>query len=100
MKEWLNRLPSISRNFYVVTGVLFLVWMAFFDSNDFITQFKNYAKLSELEEEKSYYQQKTVEVQEEGEALFGNQRQLEKFARENYLMKKKTEDVYIIQVQE
>ena len=54
-------------------------------------------KLEELKEEKSYYEQKIIEVKSERENLLSSRGQLEKFARENYLMKKKTEDVYIIQ---
>jgi len=70
--------------------------MLFFDSNDFINQFTMKNKLEELKDEKTYYQEKITEVKDERTNLLSNKHQLEKFARENYLMKKKSEDVYVI----
>ena len=71
--------------------------MMFFDTNDFINQFRMSSKLEELHNEKEYYEAKIIEVKEEKQELFSNARQLEKFAREKYLMKKKNEDVYILE---
>jgi cell division protein DivIC len=70
--------------------------MLFFDSNDFLNQFAMKSKLNELQEEKAYYEEKIIEVKEERTRLLSNRDQLEKFARETYLMKKKSEDVYIV----
>jgi len=53
-------------------------------------------QLIRLEEDKEYYTEKIEEVKMEREALIGNKQKLEKFARENYLMKKPSEDVYIL----
>ena len=94
--KWPNRIPSIFRNFYFVSGLVFGVWMIFLDSNNLISRFGLTRKLSNLENEKEYYEEKILEVQKDREELFGNQDMLEKFAREKYLMKKETEDVYLI----
>lgn len=88
--------PPFMRNFYSGTLAVFFVWMLFFDSNDFITQYKTWRKLKDMENERDYYIEKIQEVRGDREELFGNPRQLEKFARESYLMKKKTEEVYIV----
>jgi cell division protein FtsB len=71
--------------------------MLFLDSNDFISQYKSTKRLQELEEEKTYYEKKIEEVEHDRKELMGNDELLEKFAREKYLMKKKTEDVYVIE---
>ena len=92
----LNKLPRFTRNFYLLFGVFFLVWMLFIDSNDFYTQYKLRKKLSDLENEKEYYLEKIKEVQKDREELLSNQHLLEKFAREKYLMKKDSEDLFII----
>jgi cell division protein FtsB len=92
-----KKLPPFARNFYVVTGAFILVWMLFFDQNDFISQFRMGQKLNDLENEYAYYQEKMPEVILEMEALKNNSEDIEKFAREKYLMKKKTEEVFIIQ---
>jgi cell division protein DivIC len=92
----LKRVPPIFRNFYVVGIAFFLVWMTFLDQNDFLSRFRLSAKLRSLENEKEYYQEKIKEVEKDHQHLFGDNESLEKFAREKYLMKKKTEDIYLI----
>ncbi|HBH22376.1 MAG TPA: septum formation initiator [Cytophagales bacterium] len=95
----LKKLPPFARNFYFITGCSFLVWMLFLDSNNLIAQFKLRNKLSDLNEEKEFYQQKIEEVKEDREQLLTDEEMLEKFAREKYLMKKKSEDLYVIEVE-
>jgi len=92
----IKRLPPIFRNFYVVGIVFFLVWMTLLDQNDFISRFRLTAKLRSLENEKEYYQEKIQEVQKDHDELFGERESLEKFAREKYLMKKDTEEIFLI----
>lgn len=93
----LKKLPPAFRNFYIVTILSFIVWMTFLDSNDFISRFKMGAKLRSLENEKEYYQEKISEVEKDRQELMTNKELLEKFAREKYLMKKETEDIFIVQ---
>ena len=88
------------RNYYVVTGAAFIVWLAFFDSNDLYSQHKMNRKLHNLENERNYYIEKIDEVKADREELMSNERLLEKFAREKYLMKKPQEDLYIVVVEE
>jgi len=90
------KLPRFTRNFYFIIGFFFLIWMLFIDANDIVTQYKLSNKLKTLEEEKAYYLQKIEEVKEEREELLSNDKLLEKFAREKYLMKKESEDLFII----
>jgi len=94
----LKKLPPIFRNFYVVTGLCFVIWLTFLDSNDLISRFSLSAKLHSLENEKEYYEKKIEEVEKDRKELMTNKELLEKFAREKYLMKKESEDVFIIQV--
>ncbi len=84
------------RNFYVVAGLVFLMWMLFLDSNDFMARYKLSARLRALENDKAYYVEKIKEVEKDREELFGDRESLEKFAREKYLMKKENEDVFVI----
>jgi len=74
----------------------FLVWLTFFDSNDLYTQLKQTAKLKGLEDEKEFYVEKIAEVKSDREELLSDDELLEKFARENYLMKKPDEEIYVI----
>lgn len=91
-----RKVPPLFRNFYFLATVFFLVWMTFIDSNDLITRAKMVSKLRSLEREKEYYQEKIVEVEKDRKELMTNKELLEKFAREKYLMKKESEDVFVI----
>jgi cell division protein DivIC len=83
-------------NFYLVVGAFFFIWMLFLDSNDLISRFRLMGKLNSLKNEKEYYLEKMEEVKQTREELMGNQQLLEKFAREKYLMKKPSEDIFIV----
>ena len=85
------------RNFYAVSCFCFLIWMIFLDSNDLISRFRMGAKLRSLENEREYYQEKITEVEKDRQELTTNKELLEKFAREKYLMKKPSEEIFIIQ---
>lgn len=92
----MQTLKRLFSNFYVVVGVLFVVWLTFFDSTDLYTQIKQTAKLRNLTQEKEFYLEKIEEVKADREELLSNDELLEKFARENYLMHKEGEDVFIV----
>lgn len=92
----MTKLPKVFRNFYFVSLAIFFVWMLLLDSNNLVARFQLGSKLNALEDEKEYYEEKIEEVKEDRSALFGDRESIEKFARENYLMKKETEDIYII----
>lgn len=90
------KVPSFFNNFYFIVTCIFLSWMFFFDSNDFITQYQRSERLEKLEKEKIFYKQGTKEIEEEFDKLSTSKTILEKFARENHFLKKPQEDVYII----
>lgn len=94
--EWTKTLPPIFRDFFFLSSIVFVIWMIFFDSNDLISQYRMNSQYNALLNEKEYYEQKIVEVKAEQEALLKDKVKLEKFAREHYLMKKPSEDIYIL----
>lgn len=79
-----------------MAGLFFVIWLLFFDSNDLFTQSRLSKKKKDLEESKEFYEDKILEVKNDREALVTDDEALEKLAREKYLMKKDSEDVYII----
>lgn len=85
-----------SKNFYVLFTLFFIIWMVFIDSNDVVSQFKLRSKLKELENQREFYLQRKEKIKADREELMSNYELLEKFARERYYMKKKTEDLYVV----
>ena len=83
-------------NKYTIVGLLFVIWIALFDKYSFIDQLQLRSKISQLEKEKNYYRKKVEEDKRKKDELLGNRDNLEKFAREQYLMKKENEDIFII----
>ena len=92
----IKKLPGAFKNFYVVSLVIFLAWMLLLDSNNLVARYQLGSKLNSLEDEKEYYEQKIREVEKDRSELFGDRESIEKFAREKYLMKKESEDIYVI----
>ena len=96
IKPFMIKLKRLSKNFYFISGILFLVWMLSFDSNDLFLQFQRSSKLHQLGAKKDFYLEKIEGVEKDRKELLSDDELLEKYARENYLMRKPTEDLYIV----
>ncbi len=90
------KLLGFTKNFYFIFSAFFLIWMLFVDANDIFTQYRLNQQRKNLEGEKAYYLEKIEEVRKDREELLSNNELLEKFAREKYLMKKPSEDLFIV----
>ncbi len=72
--------------------------MLFFFSDSSVTKRIRYeSQIKDLESQIEYYRHQTETDREKLNELQSNKEDLEKFARENYLMKKENEEVFIIQ---
>ncbi len=100
MHQALSTIGRVLRNFYFLTTVAFVVWMAVFDTNDLGKQYEMYHKWRELRTEKLYYEANIRTVQQDRAELLSSPALLEKFAREKYLMKRPGEDVFVLVPQE
>ena len=92
----LKKIFSILFNKYLLTTVAFIVWMIFFDSNNLITRNKLQATLDSLNQVKHYYLQDIKQDSAMYQGLLRDSNQLERFAREKYLMKRDHEDLFLV----
>jgi len=76
--------------------LVFGIWVFFFDQNNLFDRFSDMKKLKELEKEKIYYENKIKEDQQRIYELTSDKDDIEKFARETYLMKKDNEDIFVV----
>jgi len=76
--------------------IVFVGWMSFFDQNNMIDRIQNMNQLHQLEKDKIYFTNKIKENTTKLNELQTDSKNLEKFAREQYLMKKDNEDIFII----
>lgn len=82
-----------NKYFLVIIGLFF--WLLYFDKNDVFTQFDLIKKCNKLNSEKEYYIAEIENNKKEIFELQNNQKSLETFAREKYLMKRDNEDVFV-----
>jgi cell division protein FtsB len=92
----LTKIWPYVNNKYFLTFLGFLVWLSFFDRNDFITTWSYRQKLKDVRKEEQHYEDMIVRYKADLNDLRTNHETLEKYAREKYKMKKENEDVFLI----
>ncbi len=70
--------------------------MSFFDMNNLFFRYRIANEVSVLEDNIEEHKKAIAELDQQKKYLFGNDRNLQRFAREKYLMKKDNEDVFVI----
>jgi cell division protein FtsB len=83
-------------NKYVIASLIFLLWILFFDQNNLLNRLSDLRNLREMKAQKEYYEKKIETDIQRTKELETDDDNLEKFAREQYLMKKSDEDVFVI----
>jgi len=91
-----NSVFKILTNIFVIILIPFLIWMVFFDENSYLVHRKFDNEINDLESTITFYQDKIAKDKETIKKL-QDSLELERFAREKYLMKKENEDIYIIE---
>lgn len=92
---WFAILPLL-KNKYTLSMIIFFGWVIFFDQNNLLQRTKIVNELHQLEKDKLYYINKIKADSQKLNELKTSEDNLEKFAREQYLMKKDNEDIFII----
>lgn len=92
-KHFHNSNPARTRNKYVLVFLVFGLWLAFFDKNRWISQWQLQRTIYKYENEKEAIREDMKRLQSEAKDLNTD---LEKFGREEYLMTKNDEDLFII----
>lgn len=81
--------------YWILFGI-FALWMLFFDSNNAFYRYSIAQDVSALEDARDAYSKQISDLRRQRTELFGNQVNLEKFAREKYMMKKDNEDLFVV----
>jgi cell division protein DivIC len=94
--KFIDKVPPILRNKYILTILIFFVWILFLDSNNLISRIGDMRELHRLRNDREYLQNKVETDKKKINELKTDNHNLEKFAREQYLMKKPGEDIFIV----
>ncbi len=92
----LTKIRKIFINKYVIVLLVFAVFVTFFDEHNLIHRWETHQKINELENELKFYQDEIKSTRQKKKDLQSSDENLEKFAREQYYMKKDNEDIFII----
>jgi cell division protein DivIC len=94
--KFIEKIPPFLKNKYVLTLIIFTVWILLLDSNNLLSRYKEIKNLKKLKSDREYYLKRIEEDKRKLYELKTSNRNLEKFAREQYRMKKPDEDLFII----
>ncbi|MGB5274236.1 MAG: septum formation initiator family protein [Flavobacteriaceae bacterium] len=94
-KKWFG----ILTNMYVLVLTVFLVWMVFFDTNSLLIHLELKREIDKLEKQQEFLREEITNDKKIIEKL-SDPEELEKFAREQYYLKKKDEEIYLIEFED
>lgn len=94
-KSFFQRKVFYTNKYFIVT-VLCFVYIVLISQNNLIERISAIKTKNELIKQKEYYQNKIKENTEKIRELRSNKALLEKFVREEYLMKQKDEVIFLV----
>lgn len=91
-----SKIIKFFTNKYVIILLFFIVWMLFFDENSYINHRELNNDIDKLENANEYYKS---EIEGDSKIIenLKDPDSLEKYAREEYKMKKENEEIFIIE---
>lgn len=95
-KNFLHKVLSFLINKYFLVFMGFMVWIIVFDPHNLIDRSDMKKRLRSLKQDTLYYHDKINRDQELIKQLKTSPQNLERFAREQFLMKAPDEDVFVI----
>jgi cell division protein FtsB len=94
-KKWFG----VVTNMYVLVLTVFVIWMVFFDTNSLLIHWELKKQINNLEKQKEFLHEEIDRDKKIIEKL-SDPEELEKFAREQYYLKKKNEEIYLIEYED
>ncbi|MGL4992714.1 MAG: FtsB family cell division protein [Bacteroidales bacterium] len=86
-----------SDKFMILLSISFFFWLSFFDEDNFCRRFSMWNEIKSLESDKQELIEEIENSQAKLERLHSDVETLERYAREEYLLRKKNEDIFIIE---
>jgi len=93
------KVVTIFSSIYILILTAFVVWMVFFDTNSLRIHMELKKEINNLEKQKEYLKEQ-IESDKKIIEKLSDPEELEKFAREQYYLKKKNEEIYLIEYED
>lgn len=94
----MNTLKNILKNKYFLVLLGFLVWMYFFDEKDWRSLSVKKSRLDSLQNTQQEMDAKIAATKAELYQLQSSAKNIDKYARDKYMMKKVNEDVFQVDI--
>lgn len=92
----LGKLLRLLRNYYVLLGGIALVWILFFDRYNFLDRLQTQLRIKQLREDVVFFRAERDRIEETRNMMESDITEIERFARERYMMKRPNEDLFLI----
>ncbi len=86
----------IYKNFYLISFLVFVGWMSFFDNNSLTTNLYLQEKFVDISRKKQFYLESTEKLKNRLKELETDPKLVERIAREKYLFKRSKEDIFLL----
>lgn len=97
LKSAFNYLISRYTKVQLLIILVIIIFGFFISESSIFARFSYDAMIMELNSQIEHYRNKTIEDKQKLQELQSDKDRIEKFARENYLMKKPDEDVFLVE---
>ena len=94
-----NKIPNRVKNRHIISCLIFLVWIVFFDANSIRTQINQKQEINKLNTDINYYK-KEIKKDTETINIIAQDTltpSLEKYLREKLFLSRKNEEIFIIE---
>lgn len=88
---------KVVTNKYLLTCIVAVLWFLLFDSHTLVDYYQLSITQNRIEREIAYYKELSVDSQEKMHQLESDMSSLEKFAREQFLMKRADEEIFLFE---
>lgn len=98
IKNLYHKIPSWLKNGYLLSGIIFLIWILFFDTNSILVNVERENKINQLKTDIEYYKK---EIQKDKDIIHIISQdsltpELERYFREHLFLSKQNEEIFIV----
>lgn len=96
LADWRAVAGALLRNHYILAVAIFLLWILVIDEDNLFARYRYERKIASLEAERARLTESIEQDRRKMDELRHNRASLEKFAREEYYMRRDGEVIFII----
>ena len=99
IKELYKKIPDWVKNGYFISAIIFFIWILFFDTNSILKNIERENKIHQLKTDIEYYKNEIKKDQAVINVISQDSltEELEKYFREQLLLSKKNEEIFIVE---